>query len=362
MQNITDLRETLFDTIERLKNDKMDVSTANAISQVAGRIIETAKVENEFLQFTQQKNSVFFPQLSNSLNWTKEQEDNFCDHVGGEDDAGILAHCQYFHDMYFPSVPVELLFAKITGLLNDRNTRTEVKILQDSKPHYEWTESQEAFMLDCYEWNETFEENQSRFEHWKELMFPYRTVAEVQAKMKALLEVNKGAPMYQLVKEPEEHIVRILDTKEPEKAAEPGKPEPPKEEVKKLSTAIKEKQEKAEPAREWTAEEDKRLKNYYVEYGADRIQKVLLRGRTVDEIEVRALLLGVKKKTPKPTKIEASSSVNTGSYEWHSQDDEVLLENYPKMTTEDLIEEYFPGVPADEIKMRYGQLSVETDY
>ena len=51
---IEDLRDHLFETLEALKDDEkpMDVSRAKAIADVSGRIIDSAKVENEYLSIT----------------------------------------------------------------------------------------------------------------------------------------------------------------------------------------------------------------------------------------------------------------------------------------------------------------------
>ena len=53
-RNIGDLREALFDQLARLKADPSDaeVRRAGAITAVAGRIIESAKVEVEFVKVT----------------------------------------------------------------------------------------------------------------------------------------------------------------------------------------------------------------------------------------------------------------------------------------------------------------------
>lgn len=61
--NIDDLRDHLFDTLKALKDEKnpMDVSRAKAISEVAGRIIDTAKVENDHLKLTGATGSGFIP-------------------------------------------------------------------------------------------------------------------------------------------------------------------------------------------------------------------------------------------------------------------------------------------------------------
>ncbi len=49
---IDDLRNHLFETIEMLKDgdQRMDVAKARAVSDLAGRLIDTAKVEVEFLK------------------------------------------------------------------------------------------------------------------------------------------------------------------------------------------------------------------------------------------------------------------------------------------------------------------------
>jgi len=48
MKNITDLRETLFDTIEKLKSGAIDLDTAQAINGVSQTIVNSAKVEVDF--------------------------------------------------------------------------------------------------------------------------------------------------------------------------------------------------------------------------------------------------------------------------------------------------------------------------
>lgn len=51
---ISDLRDHLFESIERLKDGDMDVPTAKAISDVAQTIINSAKLELQFEEQTQQ--------------------------------------------------------------------------------------------------------------------------------------------------------------------------------------------------------------------------------------------------------------------------------------------------------------------
>lgn len=53
--DIDALREHLFETIEALKAKDIEVERARAISEVAGRIIDSAKVEVQFLSVTGQK-------------------------------------------------------------------------------------------------------------------------------------------------------------------------------------------------------------------------------------------------------------------------------------------------------------------
>lgn len=53
-RTIADLRSVLFDTLADLRNKEspMDIDRARAISEVAGRVIESAKVEVEFCKVT----------------------------------------------------------------------------------------------------------------------------------------------------------------------------------------------------------------------------------------------------------------------------------------------------------------------
>lgn len=47
--NIGDLRDHLFDTIQKLKDGSMTVETANAICKTGKVIVDSAKVEVQFL-------------------------------------------------------------------------------------------------------------------------------------------------------------------------------------------------------------------------------------------------------------------------------------------------------------------------
>lgn len=49
---IDDLIDHLFETLKMVKSGEMDIDRARAMSEVSARIIDTAKVENEFLRIT----------------------------------------------------------------------------------------------------------------------------------------------------------------------------------------------------------------------------------------------------------------------------------------------------------------------
>ncbi len=49
-KNISDLRETLFDTIEGLKSGTIDVDTAKTIRDIGQVIVNSAKVEVDMLK------------------------------------------------------------------------------------------------------------------------------------------------------------------------------------------------------------------------------------------------------------------------------------------------------------------------
>jgi hypothetical protein len=60
--NVSDLRDALFDVLKGLKNGTISVETAKASSEVAQTIINTAKVEVEFARTTGTKSSAFLEQ------------------------------------------------------------------------------------------------------------------------------------------------------------------------------------------------------------------------------------------------------------------------------------------------------------
>lgn len=60
MNNINDLRAELFATIRALRDDKnpMDIGRAKAVAEVAGRVIDSVKVETEFVRTFGGRNGV----------------------------------------------------------------------------------------------------------------------------------------------------------------------------------------------------------------------------------------------------------------------------------------------------------------
>ena len=51
-KTISDLRETLFATLEGVKNGTLDLDKARAVNEVAKTIVDTAKVEVDYLRTT----------------------------------------------------------------------------------------------------------------------------------------------------------------------------------------------------------------------------------------------------------------------------------------------------------------------
>ncbi|MBP6188973.1 MAG: hypothetical protein KA440_08445 [Azonexus sp.] len=60
---IDDLRSTLFDTLQALKNkkDPMDIERARAVTDVAQVIVNTVKVEIDHMRLTNRTGSSFIP-------------------------------------------------------------------------------------------------------------------------------------------------------------------------------------------------------------------------------------------------------------------------------------------------------------
>lgn len=62
--HINQVRQSLLDTLADLRNREapMDIERAKAVAQVAGVLVDTAKVENEYLKITGNDNSNFLAQ------------------------------------------------------------------------------------------------------------------------------------------------------------------------------------------------------------------------------------------------------------------------------------------------------------
>lgn len=58
-KTIDDLRATLFDTLQALRAGTVDVAKARAINELAGTIVDTARVEVDFLRATGREQSEF---------------------------------------------------------------------------------------------------------------------------------------------------------------------------------------------------------------------------------------------------------------------------------------------------------------
>lgn len=67
--HITALRQTLLDTLGDLRNreNPMDVDRAKAVAQVASVLVDTARVENDYLKITGQDRSEFIGQPDDTL-------------------------------------------------------------------------------------------------------------------------------------------------------------------------------------------------------------------------------------------------------------------------------------------------------
>lgn len=57
--NINDLRETLFETLNGIKSGAIDLEKARAINEVSKTIIDTAKVEVDYLKVNNGGESAF---------------------------------------------------------------------------------------------------------------------------------------------------------------------------------------------------------------------------------------------------------------------------------------------------------------
>lgn len=60
-KTIDDLRTVLFETIDALKSGTMEIEKAKVISDLSQVMVNTAKVEIEFVKITDSKGSGFIP-------------------------------------------------------------------------------------------------------------------------------------------------------------------------------------------------------------------------------------------------------------------------------------------------------------
>jgi len=67
--HIDSVRKSLLDTLADLRNreNPMDIERAKAVAQVASVLVDTAKVENEYLKITGQDRSSFLEQPSEDV-------------------------------------------------------------------------------------------------------------------------------------------------------------------------------------------------------------------------------------------------------------------------------------------------------
>ena len=73
---INDLRDHLFETLERLKEGDIDIATAKAMADVGQVIINSAKIEIDFIKATgSTKDSGFIKMQENNekLLWTQKK-------------------------------------------------------------------------------------------------------------------------------------------------------------------------------------------------------------------------------------------------------------------------------------------------
>lgn len=64
-RNINDLREHLFDTLEKLKTGEIDIERAKAVSQVGQVIVASAKVEVDYIRANNGGETPFLESMGN---------------------------------------------------------------------------------------------------------------------------------------------------------------------------------------------------------------------------------------------------------------------------------------------------------
>ncbi|MEY2689298.1 MAG: hypothetical protein RL375_3497 [Pseudomonadota bacterium] len=75
-QTIDDLRRVLFDTINAVKGGQMDITKASVINDLSRTLVDTAKVEVDFLRVTDSDQSAFIAPARPALPPPAEPEHN----------------------------------------------------------------------------------------------------------------------------------------------------------------------------------------------------------------------------------------------------------------------------------------------
>lgn len=58
-KNLSDLREALFDALQKVKDGSLDIDKARAINEIGKTLVDTAKVEVDYLRVTDGGESSF---------------------------------------------------------------------------------------------------------------------------------------------------------------------------------------------------------------------------------------------------------------------------------------------------------------
>jgi hypothetical protein len=82
--NVDALRQHMFDTLQGLKDKSMDIETAKAMAEVGQVLINSAKVENDFIRANNGGGSTFFggevKQITQTQTGTKQVTGNVTVH------------------------------------------------------------------------------------------------------------------------------------------------------------------------------------------------------------------------------------------------------------------------------------------
>jgi hypothetical protein len=74
-KDLSHVREALFDTLDKLRSKEIDIETAKSITDVSQTLLNSAKLEMDFLKHTDQVRSKFFDaeEAANTLEIAKEK-------------------------------------------------------------------------------------------------------------------------------------------------------------------------------------------------------------------------------------------------------------------------------------------------